>query len=261
MRQASRMPKLHARRIVRERDELQFDDGLRVSIERVHDPRARYLRLIVSERGVRLTVPRWAAAEETELFLQRNQPWLRHQLARQLASQPSMVALQPNLSCELPLRGERLPLEWREGRFARLQREPHGLVLQLPERFTAAQPARLLREFYLAEARADVGRWLPTYLAGLPRAPSRWLIRPLSSLWGSLSASGSMSLDLALVLGRSRAFEYVLVHELCHLIHANHSRSFWREVEARYPDWRAERTYLRGAGMGLKRELAVLLGE
>jgi predicted metal-dependent hydrolase len=255
------MPKLHARRILRERDELLFDDGMRIPIERVHDPRARHLRLIVSERGVRLTVPRWAAPTETALFLQRNEPWLRHQLARQSASQPSVSKLDANRTAELPLRGERLPLEWREGRFARLQREANGLVLQLPERFTATQPARLLREFYLAEARADVGRWLPSYLAGLPRAPSRWLIRPLSSLWGSLSASGSISLDLSLVLGRASAFEYVLVHELCHLIHANHSRSFWREVEARCPDWRGERDYLRGAGMGLKRELAVLLGE
>lgn len=253
------MPKLHARRVLREHDELLLDDGLRVPIERVHDPRARHLRLIVSERGVRLTVPRWASSAETELFLQRNQLWLRHQLARQSAAQPSTSKLDPTRTTELPLRGERVPLAWREGRFARLQREAHGLVLQLPERYPASQPARLLREFYLAEARADVGRWLPTYLAGLPRAPSRWLIRPLSSLWGSLSASGSISLDLSLVLGRASAFEYVLVHELCHLIHANHSRSFWREVDARCPGWQGERDYLRGAGIGLKRELAVLL--
>jgi predicted metal-dependent hydrolase len=254
------MPRLHARRILRERDELVLDDGLRVPIERVHDPRARNLRLIVSERGVRVTVPRWAAPAETELFLQRNQLWLRRQLDRQAASQVSHAGLTPGVTGELPLRGQRLPLAWREGRFARLQHEAHGLVLQLPERASLEQARRLLREFYLAEARADVGRWLPPLLAGLPRAPARWLIRPLSSLWGSLSASGAVSLDLSLVLGRPSAFEYVLVHELCHLIQANHSRSFWREVDVRFPAWRQERDYLRGPGMGLKRELAVLLG-
>ena len=81
----------------------------------------------------------------------------------------------------------------------------------------------------------------------------------MSSQWGSLAPDGSMALDLALVLGRSSAFEYVLVHELCHLIHANHSRRFWREVEARCPGWRDERDYLRGEGLALKGTLARLI--
>jgi predicted metal-dependent hydrolase len=64
-----------------------------------------------------------------------------------------------------------------------------------------------------------------------------------------------MSLDLALVLGRPGAFEYVLVHELCHLVHRNHSRRFWREVEKRFPLWRDERSYLHGDGLAIKAEL------
>ena len=67
----------------------------------------------------------------------------------------------------------------------------------------------------------------------LPRAPSRLRLRMMSSQWGSLAPDGTLVLDLALVLGRAAAFEYVLVHELCHLIHADHSRrsgARWRRV-------------------------------
>ena len=118
---------------------------------------------------------------------------------------------------------------------------------------------RALRDFYEAEARADAGRWLARYLPGLPRAPRRVRFRPMSSQWGSLAPDGTVSLDLALVLARPSAFEYVLVHELCHLVRADHSRAFWREVEARFPDWRAERDYFHADGRALKAALRALL--
>ena len=80
-------------------------------------------------------------------------------------------------------------------------------------------------------------------------------IRPLTSLWGSLAPDDRMRLDLALVLAPPPAFEYVLVHELCHLIQANHSAAFWFEVEQRCPDWAAQRDLLRVRGRPLKARL------
>ena len=82
----------------------------------------------------------------------------------------------------------------------------------------------------------------------------------MSSQWGSLAPDGSVTLDLSLVLARPSAFEYVLVHELCHLIHHDHSRAFWREVEARFPAWRDERRYFNAEGRRLKATLRALIG-
>ena len=81
----------------------------------------------------------------------------------------------------------------------------------------------------------------------------------MSSQWGSLAPDGSLALDLALVLARPSAFEYVLVHELCHLLQANHSPAFWREVEQRFPYWREERAYFHAEGRRLKASLRALL--
>ncbi|MNV98506.1 hypothetical protein D3C71_1937660 [compost metagenome] len=81
----------------------------------------------------------------------------------------------------------------------------------------------------------------------------------MSSQWGSLAPDGALSLDLSLVLAPPAAFEYVLVHELCHLIHADHSRAFWREVERRCPDWRLQREYFRDCGRALKARLRKLI--
>lgn len=237
---------------------LRLASGEDIPVLRVRDPRARRLRLIVSEAGVRLTVPLRASQRLADAFLYAQRDWIRTQLAKQPARETA-PPLSPEHCHSLPLRGEQWPLRWHEGRYARATLCDDGIDLHLPVADEARARAAL-REFYLAQARSDVGRWMPRYLAELPRAPKQFRLRPLRSLWGSLSASSALSLDLALILGRPTAFEYVLVHELCHLIEPNHSPAFWHQVSARCPQWKTERDYLRGEGLALKRTLAGLIG-
>ena len=82
----------------------------------------------------------------------------------------------------------------------------------------------------------------------------------MSSQWGSLAPDDSVALDLSLVLARPSAFEYVLVHELCHLLQPDHSRAFWREVELRFPDWQGERDWFHAHGRKVKATLRTLIG-
>ncbi|MGX9721631.1 M48 family metallopeptidase [Stenotrophomonas acidaminiphila] len=244
--------------IQRDTVRLRLDDA-EIDVLRVRDPRARRLKLSVDERGARLTMPLRASLVSGERFLQANRQWLQQQLARfdgdgLLA--PALALREPGV---LPLRGALLPVRWQEGRFTRIEVDAEGACIQLPARAGEASLRRVLREFYEAQMRADTGRWLPAYLAGLPRAPARLRLKVMSSQWGSLAPDGSMALDLALALARPAAFEYVLVHELCHLLQANHSPAFWAEVEARFPHWRQERDYLREEGRRLKATLRQLL--
>ena len=246
------------RRLQRDRIDYPLDAGRRIEIERVRDPRARRIRLLVGERGVRLTVPRGASLREAEQFLQGQHDWLRLQLDRR-AALPPPPTLERGRATSIPLRGGRLPLRWDEARYASAVHAGDALVIGLPARAPDRTIGRLLREFYASEAKRDLAGWLPKYLAALPRPPSAVRFSPLASLWGSLSPRGAVSLDLSLVLGPPSAFEYVLVHELCHLLQPNHSPAFWREVSARWPDWRRDRDWLRGEGMQLKAVLRALL--
>lgn len=232
---------------------LVLRDGRSVPVRWVRDPRARRLRLLVNERGARLTLPRGASVRLAETFLFEHRDWLEAQLAKRPTVDATPFARGRDQA--LLLRGQRLPVEWREGRYARAELGEHGAVLTQPVNGSERQLRSTLKEFYLQQARIDLGAWLPKYLPDLPHAPIAVKLRPLSSLWGSLSPTDALSLDLSLVLGRPSAFEYVLVHELCHLLHRNHSRRFWREVEARCPDWREERDYLHGDGLAIKAEL------
>ena len=247
------------RAIERDTFELALADGRTIGVQRVRDPRARRIKLSVDERGARLTLPARASRVAGERFAIEHRDWLAAQIARHALD--AMPRLRPFHTTRLPLRGVELPLRWQAGRFCRLQCEAPGagLVFALPERAGAAAIACALRDFYEAEARADVGRWLPRYLPGLPRPPRRFRFKSMSSQWGSLAPDGSVALDLSLVLAPPPAFEYVLIHELCHLIHADHSRRFWAEVEARCPRWREEREWFRAEGRRLKASLRTLL--
>ena len=242
----------------REAIRVTLPDGREVEVMRVRDARARRIKLLVSERGARLTLPPRASLRAGERFLDAHLDWLSEQLARR-APPPALAAFEPGDAGPLPLRGAALPLRWREARALQVTRDDEGVLIAHPPAARPAALRRALKDFYLAEARRDVGRWLPAYLPGLPRAPRLVRFRALRSLWGSLSPDGAVSLDLALVLGPPAAFEYVLVHELCHLIHADHSRRFWHEVERRCPDWRAQRGWFRGEGLALKTTLARLI--
>ena len=243
-----------------QRDSIGFvlDDGRRIDVLRVRDPRARRIKLSVDERGARLSLPLRASLASGERFLHEHRDWLSMQLAAQGAH--AGEGLQRGITASLPLRGEDLPLQWTGGRAMRVDAAPGGgLAFAAPASAGDAGLRRALRDFYEAQGRADVGRWLPKYLGDLPRAPRRIVFKRTSSLWGSLAPDGTLCLDLALVLARPSAFEYVLVHELCHLLHADHSRRFWREVEARFPEWRDERHYFHAEGRRLKARLRALL--
>jgi len=246
------------RSVERDTVALDLDDGRVLDVQRVRDPRAKRLKLSVDERGARLTLPWRASLVSGDRFLQQHRDWLADQLSR-YAPDGDVVALVPGTTASLPLRGEDLPLHWHEGRFTRITRQDDGIHVDLSARTSAATLRKTLRAFYEAEARTDIGRWLPAYLAGLSRAPRQVRLKVMSSQWGSLAPDGTLTLDLALVLGRPSAFEYVLVHELCHLMQANHSPAFWREVESRFPAWRDERAYFHAEGRRLKSRLHRLL--
>ncbi len=71
------------------------------------------------------------------------------------------------------------------------------------------------------------------------------------TLWGSCSPSGTLSFNWRLVLAPHEVLDYVVVHELCHLLVPNHSQSFWTLVERRRPRWREPRSWLHEHGAEL----------
>ncbi len=63
-------------------------------------------------------------------------------------------------------------------------------------------------------------------------------IKKMRTRWGSMSTSGNMSLNIELIRASEKCIDYVVMHELCHLIHQNHGAGFYQLQESLVPDWK-----------------------
>lgn len=77
-------------------------------------------------------------------------------------------------------------------------------------------------------------------------------IRDQKTRWGSCSGRGTLSFNWRLILAPPEILDYVVVHELCHLTHMNHSKEFWELVESVIPDYKAKRKWLKENGHTLR---------
>jgi predicted metal-dependent hydrolase len=98
------------------------------------------------------------------------------------------------------------------------------------------------------EAHARISLIAQSEAAALDVAYSRITLRDQRSRWGSCSSRGTLSFNWRLVLAPHDVLDYVVVHEVCHLVEHNHGSGFWRLVERRRPGYREPKRWLDDHG-------------
>jgi predicted metal-dependent hydrolase len=93
---------------------------------------------------------------------------------------------------------------------------------------------------WLAERASDhLGRLLADVSSEIEIDYRQLQLRRQRTRWGSCSASGGISLNVCLMFQRPEVVRYLVIHELCHRHHMNHSARFWRLVERFEPRWQS----------------------
>lgn len=222
----------------------------------------KHVHLVVDEDARLQVRAPWRFSHESaaEVVIE-NLFWVRDALERAINTRVKRAPLVSGTM--LPLLDEELRLELRiaaqldllssidRGRVTRRVRDAFGTrdgwiarrggVLQVVSlSLTDTAPRSLIEAWYRREAKRCLPARLAPYAQRLGVAPKRISIRAQRTRWGSCSSNGTICLNWRLLLLPSDLCEYVLLHELCHLRHMDHSARFWALVESVFPDY-AER--------------------
>lgn len=220
------------------------DETLDYTIRRSGKRRTLSLQ-IFPDGAVRVCAPTAVDAITIRAFVASRWRWIADQrvaFAQYLAARPAL-----HDGAELPFLDTRYILRVAGGVRARVTCDGTHLHYR-------GQPAGLLgalTRWYRAQAQIQVERRIAYFAPAVGRTPQRIAVRDQRTRWGSCSASGTVSLNWRLLLAPSAVLDYVIVHELCHLLQPNHSPRFWREVARVLPDYEVPRRELARIGRSL----------
>ncbi len=106
-----------------------------------------------------------------------------------------------------------------------------------------------LIDWYMKRAEEKVRQRIERYSLQLGNRPKKVIIKNQEKRWGSCSHAGVIRLNWKIVMAPLSIFDYVIVHELCHLVHQNHSSEFWFKVESIITDYKRRRNWLKENGI------------
>jgi hypothetical protein len=212
------------------------DRGWRVRVSL----RARRMSIRIHAGGrVEIVVPSWARARAIEGFVHRHRRWVERKIDELSARAPGLHEPVPS-TIVLAASGERFQVETTSGQgCVRLGEPEPGRIVLSGDRAQVGQIQATLLEWLIERARLTLVPRLDTLAAETGLEFQRVQIRRQRSRWGSCSVRGTVSLNCCLVFQRTEVVRYLLLHELCHTRHMNHSRRFWQLVARFEPNHRA----------------------
>jgi predicted metal-dependent hydrolase len=204
----------------------------------------RYILRVKPNGTLRVTIPRRGSRAEAIRFVGRHLAWIARERAK--------------------VRRDQAPVQWTDGSTILFNGEPEVIsVREVGGKLIAAYAGRQVavtdpndvRTAIEHDLRALAVERLIPRLKGLAQqlglTVTRATIRNQRSRWGSCSRTGAIALNFRLLQMPAEVADYVLIHELMHLMEQNHGRRFWSLVEQACPSFRDSERWLRKRGRAL----------
>jgi len=199
--------------------------------------RARRLSVRVYPAGrVEVVVPRSTSAWKVQQFVSRHREWINERV-KESSAQP--IALQPPQEILLPAIERQIRVDSVPTMRATRLRLINDHHLQVRGQLDSpASWARVMNRWLMKVAEQELSHRLQQLANSLGFKYERVQIRRQRTRWGSCSSRGTISLNVCALFLRPEVLRYLLIHELCHTQHMNHSLRFWKLVASCEPNYR-----------------------
>ncbi len=205
----------------------------------------RNIVLRVDERGLRVTAPLRSSDGEVIKFVTTKQSWI----AKHLGFYKNLPLLKSSFQTGdfLPYLGENCSVVLSEGKNKRPKIEKVANTFFISSNFDAV-PKKFIKKWYLQQAEQVIGERVEIWKQKFGASVNSVSIRSQRSRWGSCSTKGNLNFNWKLVMAPLDVVDYLVIHELTHLRHMNHSGAFWETVEMHCPDYADKEKWLKQNG-------------
>jgi predicted metal-dependent hydrolase len=213
-------------------------------IDQIIRTRRRSIAIIIDREGKLIVrAPLQATEKQIRDFVEQKSAWIQSKQALAAARSPAPAKKYVNGETFLFL-GKAYPLAF-------VRRSPQPLVLN--ESFSlsmtfAAQAETIFTRWYQAQARRVLAERADWYARRMGVTYTKIRISSAETRWGSCSSRGTLSFTWRLVMAPLPVIDYVVVHELAHLVERNHGTKFWAQVQLILPDYRLQSQWLKSNG-------------
>lgn len=228
---------------------LSLPDG-DVEVEIIRSSR-RTVALYVRPGGIIILRAPWLVPAGVLMkFAAGKAGWIEKQLTRLRGVSPPGTPLSVSDGSKVQFMGRELTIQVTRGSARKVRHDPERLILVAREGDGPEVLAGMVEAWYLREAKS----YLPVRtaeLAAMYRAllpvPGDVSVRKMRRRWGTCHSGGSIWLNRELMKKAPDLIDYVIIHELCHLVHHNHGAQYYQLLEKIIPDFREKRKRLQQA--------------
>jgi predicted metal-dependent hydrolase len=210
-------------------------------------PRRRLTITVEPNGSVIVKAPTEATLETVQEQIQRKAGWIIRQQDAFADFGPSMPPKKYVSGETHRYLGRQYRLRVTSGKTLSVKLIGRYFEVVTPDKSDSQKVQHQLEDWYRRRARHIFADRLEYCLASSwfrSLAPPKWSIRKMKRRWGSCTKDGTILLNLLLIQASPRCIEYVITHELCHLIVHNHGPQFYRLLGRAMPDWRERKRKL-----------------
>jgi predicted metal-dependent hydrolase len=207
--------------------------------------RTRGIRLeIRSETGLTVVVPMKYTQQQVLDILRQKARWIFKHLPASKPVQMPLFTQELSQGDRLFFLGRPLAIAVNTGKSATPSAVLHGNTLTVSPGARKGAIPKILEKWYRQQAAIVFKQKADSFKEDMGLRYNSIYIRGQKTRWGSCSPAGNLTLNWKLLMAPEVIVDYVVIHELAHLKHMNHSKKFWDLLGQYCPDWKRHRKWL-----------------